>query len=141
LLLGFTVLAVGCSSKKNDPAPPAPPVALTGRWDLTKQVITEHNPDGSVLSATTYDTYQSAGQLWSYVFKADNTFEYFYQGQISRKGTYVRTPTSVVQTNTQGSTMPTTTYLIDNVTDTELVLRSPAIVAGKTGVSTWVKRL
>ncbi|GAA4392463.1 lipocalin family protein [Hymenobacter koreensis] len=147
LLVLVSVLALGCADqKKEDPAPvtPSPVVPplprLAGTWELTKQVVTDFKPDGTVASSTTTDTYVANGQIWRYVFRADGRFEYSYNGQTGRTGTYTYTATSLVQTNAPGYT-PTTTFAIQRLADTELVLMvGSRTTTGRESVTTWAKR-
>ena len=140
-LVCFTFLALGCSGKKEDPAPtPAPLVDITGRWDLTTQVITDYRADGSPIASNTYH-YDNAlsGQDWTYLFKADKTFEYIFQDQILISGTYTNTNTTLVKTNLQGGATPTNTSAIEKATATELVFLVGAITSGRTSRQSFVK--
>ena len=140
VVFAFLIACVlGCSGKKEDVAPVALP-SLTGTWDMTKLVVTLYNADGTVRSTTTHDDYVAAGEIWSHVFHADGRFEYQYQGQPGRTGTYTYTATHLVQTNNPGYA-PTHTYDIDKLAATEMLLaRDLRPASNQKSVSTWVKR-
>lgn len=141
LLVFFSAVALGCSGKHEDPAPVTAPPAMTGTWELTKQVTTTFNANGTT-SVATADTYVASGQIWRYVLTPDGRFDYTYQGQTARKGTYTNANGRFVQTNDPGyGNTPTVTYTIQQLGAAELVLVSTSrATTGVESVTTWARR-